>query len=363
MGNLTKYCILLYWPDSTIIASQWFPTVLAIIFLLCGGLFNVYLTRKFAILEGIMLTIHWAAWIAIVVTLWVTSPRGKASEVLFTFTNSGGWRSGGVATLAGTWLVVPDNPDDVGFLLEPLATMSEAQPTQRRIDYVPTCDHRAVIITTRSKRKALRLVYESEMVDVLPMGEGEAETLLESKLGRSSRDTRELCREEMEQSRSSRTSLLRREVPLPSRDAEATSLVLMAWQISFEYIYDTRRSAAELLSLMSFCDALAIQETLLRVKMDESNEGSDRTSSSEEDVVVLRSFSFVSHTASAQEWEMHRLVQDATLVWLEGHGRQNEIHERFAHRAYTSFPTGHFNRSQRGPAESLRANSANFFPP
>ncbi|KAK1045587.1 hypothetical protein LTR74_018108 [Friedmanniomyces endolithicus] len=101
MGNLTKYCILLYWPDSTIIASQWFPTVLAIIFLLCGGLFNVYLTRKFAILEGIMLTIHWAAWIAIVVTLWVTSPRGKASEVLFTFTNSGGWPSGGVATLAG----------------------------------------------------------------------------------------------------------------------------------------------------------------------------------------------------------------------------------------------------------------------
>lgn len=183
----------------------------------------------------------------------------------------------------GTWLVVPDNPDDVGFLLEPPATISEAQPTQRRIDYVPTCDHRSVIITTRSKRKALRLVYESEMVDVLPMGEGEAETLLESKLGRSSRDTRELVwaldcmpliisqaaayireltsrcsvqqyREEMEQSRSSRTSLLRREVPLPSRDAEASSSVLMTWQISFEYIYDTRRSAAELLSLMSFCE-------------------------------------------------------------------------------------------------------------
>ncbi|KAK3117346.1 hypothetical protein LTR53_001397 [Teratosphaeriaceae sp. CCFEE 6253] len=101
MGNLTKYCILLYRPDSTMIASQWFPTVLAIIFLLCGGFFNVYLTRKFPILEGIMLTIHWAAWIAIVVTLWVTSPRGKASEVLFTFTNGGGWPSGGVATLAG----------------------------------------------------------------------------------------------------------------------------------------------------------------------------------------------------------------------------------------------------------------------
>ena len=130
MGNLTKYCILVYRPDSTMIASQWFPTVLAIIFLLCGGLFNVYcgylltiwngdvlrqnnshtcrltasilVTRKFPILEGIMLTIHWAAWIAIIVTLWVTSPRGKASEVLFTFTNGGGWPSAGAATLAGT---------------------------------------------------------------------------------------------------------------------------------------------------------------------------------------------------------------------------------------------------------------------
>ena len=48
-----------------------------------------------------MLLIHWAAWLAIVVTLWVTSPRGKASEVIFTFTDGGGWGSAAGATLVG----------------------------------------------------------------------------------------------------------------------------------------------------------------------------------------------------------------------------------------------------------------------
>ncbi|KAK3655914.1 hypothetical protein LTR22_010072, partial [Elasticomyces elasticus] len=271
----------------------------------------------------------------------------------------------------GDWLVVLDNADDVGFLLQRPAVSGEAQATQRRVDYVPTCDHGSVIITTRSKREALRLVYESEMIDVLPMSEDEAEALLESKLGQSSHDNLELVlaldriplaisqaaayirertprcsvqqyREEIEQSRALRTSLLRRDVPLPSRDAEASSSVLLTWQISFEHLYDTRRSAAELLSLMSFCDRLAIPEILLRVEVDDTNEGSDSTLGFEEDVVALRSFSFVSRTASAQEWEMHRLVQDATLVWLEGHGRLNEIRERFVHHLYMSFPTGNF---------------------
>jgi len=149
-------------------------------------------------------------------------------------------------------------------------------------------------------------------------------------------------RREMEQSRASRTSLLRRHDLLPSRDAEANNSVPLTWQISFEHIYKTRRSAAELLSLMSFCDRLAIPESLLRVKVDEPSSSADGLLDFEEDVVVLRSFSYVSHTADAQTWEMHRLVQDATLVWLEGHGRLDEVRERFVHHLHTAFPTGQF---------------------
>jgi hypothetical protein len=167
------------------------------------------------------------------------------------------------------------------------------------------------MITTRSKREALKLVYEDDTIDVLPISEGEAELLLESKLGQLSPDNRQLAvaldcmplaitqaaayirermprcsvqqyRKEVEQSRKSRTGLLRRDVPLAGRDAEATNSVLLTWRISFDHIYRTRRSAAELLSLLGFCDRLAIPETLLRAG-DEGSASSEGTFDLEED--------------------------------------------------------------------------------
>ena len=101
MGNFTKYCILLYHPDASALNSQWFPTLMSIGLLVLGALINIYLAKKFPLVEGIGLFIHLTSWAAIIVTLWVTSPRGRASEVLFTFTDGGGWGSGGVATLVG----------------------------------------------------------------------------------------------------------------------------------------------------------------------------------------------------------------------------------------------------------------------
>ncbi|KAK1812540.1 hypothetical protein LTR12_013078 [Friedmanniomyces endolithicus] len=229
----------------------------------------------------------------------------------------------------GRWLLVLDNADDAGLLLEPPATTGEAQPAPRRIDYIPTCDHGSVVITTRSKKEPLRVVYESDIVDVLPVSEGEAGVLLESKLGQPSQDNRELvlaldcmplaiaqaagyirerrprysvqqdCRE-MERSRASRTSLLLRNDPLLSQEAEAHGSVLLTWQISFEHIHETRRSAAELLSLMGFCDRLAIPEILLRVTVEEPSGSADGILDFVEDIVVLRRFSFVSLTADAQ---------------------------------------------------------------
>jgi hypothetical protein len=81
---------------------------------------------------------------------------------------------------------VLDNADDAEFLLQLRATSGEAQHVLSRIGHIPSCEHGSVLITTRSKSEALKLVYESEMVDVSPMSENEAEALLVSKLGRSS---------------------------------------------------------------------------------------------------------------------------------------------------------------------------------
>ncbi|KAK5107968.1 hypothetical protein LTR62_000513 [Meristemomyces frigidus] len=271
----------------------------------------------------------------------------------------------------GKWLIVLDNADDAGFLLEQLKRGDEVKPAQRRMDYIPVCDHGSVLITTRSRNQALRLVFENDTVNVLPMSVDEAVSLLETKLGETGEDCRELAlaldctslaitqavayiRErtprcsvrqyhmDMEQSRASRMGLLRREVSLPDQDAEATNSVLLTWQISFEHLYTTRRSAAELLSLMSCCDRLAIPEILLRVSDADEREDFERASSFEDDIVALRSFSFVSQTVDAQTWEMHRLVQDATQLWPESQSRLDDVRNRFVHCLYMSFPNGDF---------------------
>lgn len=48
------------------------------------------------------------------------------------------------------------------------------------------------------------------------------------------------------------------------RDSEAESSIMTIWQISFDYIRQSRISAADLLSLMSFFDRQGIPEALLR---------------------------------------------------------------------------------------------------
>ncbi|KAF2718075.1 HET-domain-containing protein [Polychaeton citri CBS 116435] len=270
----------------------------------------------------------------------------------------------------GNWFMVLDNADDASFLLEPLATLGTAQPTRSRIGYIPSCDHGSVMITTRSEGEALKLVYKTEVLSVSPMSEEEAEELLESKLGQPSPHNRNLVqaldciplaisqaaayiqeraprcsvqqyREEIERSRVSRSSLLRRHIPLPDRDLEATNAVMLTWQISFEHIYRTQRSAAELLSTMSLCDRLGIPETLLRADVGNSD-FSITSSVFEDDIVTLRNFSFVSSTIDPQSWEMHRLVQDATQAWLADRGRFDEVFSRFIHHLSKLFPSGEF---------------------
>ncbi|KAK5696056.1 hypothetical protein LTR97_008476 [Elasticomyces elasticus] len=101
VGNLIKYCIVLYYPNSVPFNSQWFPTLLAVGAIIAAALFNIFLASVFPLLEGIVLFVHLAGWAAVIVTLWVTSPRANARDVLLTFSNGGGWSSEGAATLIG----------------------------------------------------------------------------------------------------------------------------------------------------------------------------------------------------------------------------------------------------------------------
>ncbi|KAF1969172.1 TPR-like protein [Bimuria novae-zelandiae CBS 107.79] len=323
------------------------------------------------------------------------------------------------------WLLVLDNVDDARFLLDAhahshgLTSDSETAPKPLR-EYLPHCKRGSILITTRNKEAALKLVEQRDIVAVEPMDEAHALALFEKKLGvqGDSSDVAELAAaleymplaivqaaayisqraprcsvrqylEKFTKSDRKRISLLSRE-DSPSRptanqgqlrrDWEAKKSILITWQISFEHIQQTRPSAADLLSLMSFFDRQGIPEALLRnrTRQGDSQSGQEeweedgldsdeedilsQSSASgdefEDDVVTLRNFSFITVNANGITFEMHALVQLGTRKWLEANGKLERWKQQFIHNLYAEFPTGEYENWAACQALFAHAKSA-----
>jgi tetratricopeptide (TPR) repeat protein len=283
----------------------------------------------------------------------------------------------------GPWLLVLDNADDA-TVLSLRSSNSQKLPTdhyndglnapkQRLSRYLPQSRHGSVLVTSRTMRAATQIVEESDVVPIEPMHNTAAHALLRKKLGdkvdqdegmaelaaaldymplalvqaatyireRAPRCSVRQYMEEYQQNDSRKTSLLNQEAGHLRRDESASNSVLITWQISFDHIRSTRRSAADLLSLMSFFDRQGIQEALLR---SQSRTPDD---SFEEDVLVLRDYSFITVTRDVNTFEMHNLVQLATRMWLENQGQVERWKKQFISRLCAELPTGeHENREK-----------------
>jgi tetratricopeptide (TPR) repeat protein len=260
----------------------------------------------------------------------------------------------------GRWLLVLDNADDAAVLSP---THGGALHLSRCI---PWSRHGSVLVTSRTKRAARQVVEDSDIIPIEPMHDAAAHALLRKKLRDADEDDNSITKlattldhmplalvqaaayireraprcsvrqylEAYRQSDSRATSLLNREAGQLRRDAAASNSVLITWQISFDHIRSTRQSAAGLLSLMSFFDRQGIQEGLLRGQSSTADEGF------EDDVLVLRDYSFVTVTRDASTFEMHSLVQLATRAWLEGEGQLDRWREQFISNLCAELPTG-----------------------
>jgi len=192
------------------------------------------------------------------------------------------------------WLLILDNVDDAAFLLATQSNNSGSASKPLR-EYLPKGQSGRVLITTRSREAALKLVEPCDVIAVGPMDEADALALFEKKLGVqedkneisglatalefmplaivqaaayiSERAPRCSVRQYLEQFQKSdrkRTSLLDHEGGQLRRDREAKNSIIITWQISFDYIRQARLSAADLLSLMCFFDPQGIPEALLK---------------------------------------------------------------------------------------------------
>jgi NB-ARC domain len=174
----------------------------------------------------------------------------------------------------GKWLLILDNADDARWLLENQTT-SEAVPASESYyrparplwEYLPQSQHGSVLVTTRSRSVALKLVEEHDIITVEPMDEAHAVALFERKLSTQSdqKDTVELVEalefmplaivqaaayinqraprcsvreyiEKFQKMDRSKTSLLTYEAGHLRRDRDAKNSIIITWQISFDYI-------------------------------------------------------------------------------------------------------------------------------
>ncbi|KAJ5604792.1 hypothetical protein N7510_009946 [Penicillium lagena] len=178
--------------------------------------------------------------------------------------------------------------------------------------------------------------------------------------------------------------LLNYEAKLVNRDWEAKNSILVTWQISFDHLRRAKESAADLLSLMSLFDPQGIPECILqstqktqdhqsrlyrmyRVILSVGRDGYRRSHSGrlkgvigspysnratayteptedtfDEDIEILRHYSFVLMEQGPKVFQIHRLVQLATLRWLRIQGRIEFWKEIFTGKILQAFPTNHY---------------------
>lgn len=80
---------------------QWHGTLLTIAVILFSVMFNTALAVHLSFIEGCILILHILGFFAIIIPLWATASRGRAEEVLLTFSNNGGWPSTGLSAMIG----------------------------------------------------------------------------------------------------------------------------------------------------------------------------------------------------------------------------------------------------------------------
>ena len=289
------------------------------------------------------------------------------------------------------------------------------------VSYFPQCPHGSILITTRSEDEALNLVEQRDIITIGPMSSEDALTLFENRLGgvddgsndgdvgaellvalefmplaivqaaayilrRRPRFSVRKYLQGFRESDRKRASLLDYNSKELRRDREAKNSIIVTWQISFDHVRKIRSSAADLLSLMSFFDRQGIPDALLQDRSEQINSRQDQSESTasscvdddtgyiddeegsasqssisdgfEEDVSVLRNYSFISVNTNGTTFEMHGLVQLAMKKWLEAHGQIERWKRQFIKNLDAELPTGEYENWEKCRALFPHAQSA-----
>ncbi|KAK5987383.1 Kinesin light chain 1 [Cladobotryum mycophilum] len=299
----------------------------------------------------------------------------------------------------GRWFMVLDSADDYDVFYK---TSGDSPNSQSLATYLPQSQNGSIIITTRDRNLGSRLTGNKprNLIDVGPMTEADALTLLEKRLeslsdvgvatnlikaldliplaisqaaayiqARAPRSSLDKYLAEFQESERKKFRLLGHDAGDLRRDGGASNAILTTWQISFDYIRSKRLSAADLLSLMSFFDPQGIPEELLKpskqtkgttranspdktkdLELDgsdcdmsnDSDDSDDFDDGFEDDIAMLRDYCLITMNEEGDIFKMHGLVQLSTRKSLDASGLQEPFKQQFIERLAAAFPTGDY---------------------
>ena len=246
----------------------------------------------------------------------------------------------------GNWLMVLDNADDKNVFSNQVQEdasqiVGSDDDALNLLSYLPQTSNGSILITSRNRDAAYRLMSSNENIVDVPLMDAElAVSLLSKKLRecKESLDERFQLVELLDQlplaitqasayitrKRISisdyiryfhdNTAILLEDLGDVRRDPTMKHSVILTWHISFNQIREENESAAKLLSLMSVLERQDIPRFLVRGELNDL--------SFDNAIALLLDFSLISQVESRKAFGMHRLVQIAMRTWLEKHNEK-----------------------------------------
>ncbi|KAK2849627.1 hypothetical protein FQN49_005572 [Arthroderma sp. PD_2] len=272
------------------------------------------------------------------------------------------------------WILILDGTNNIDYLSVFFNVLSESAFKRDP----PRHSNSSIIMTTQSKDIALSVITQADLIEVGPMDEKDALTLVNGALGiqENREDAIELIKalDFIPLAIVQAAAHLRRKGPhfsiselletlRGSNDANKLKIfeykkedypwgwgvhesIMRTWQRSFENMQEIRPSAAEILSYMSFFDPHNIPRALVRRRSEICAEdflGVSRIPKLEKwftyGLQMLFDLSFISSDSSVGDFNMSRLVQLAMQEWLKADRSFDAWHSAYITDLNAAFPT------------------------
>jgi tetratricopeptide (TPR) repeat protein len=259
--------------------------------------------------------------------------------------------------IAGPWLLIVDNADDMDILFGNETTHGIA-------DYLPNSESGLILFTTRHQKMAVSLA-NNDVIEIQKMDTREATSFLEKSLIRKNllsndqtANVIELLEELtylplaitqaaaylntnknvsilqylqlMRTTEQNLISLMSQEFRDNTRYTKSANAVANTWLVSFDQIHKDDAVAADLLLFMAHIEPKGVPRSIL--PPSELDEQLVRA------IGTLCAYSFIVQRGDEDVYDVHRLIQLATRIWAEEHHIITETMEKAIRHVSNTLP-------------------------